>query len=68
MRVWGCPSEVRIYNPREKKLVGIPLDMPNSLKVIDSIVHLTPLGLWSQEMHEGGMSEYFRVLNAVIEP
>ena len=20
MRVWGCPSEVRIYNPREKKL------------------------------------------------
>ena len=20
MRVWGCPSEVRIYNPHEKKL------------------------------------------------
>ena len=20
MRVWGCPSEVRIYNPQEKKL------------------------------------------------
>ena len=20
MRIWGCPSEVRIYNPQEKKL------------------------------------------------
>jgi hypothetical protein len=50
MRVWGCPSEVRIYNPQEKKLVGISLDMPNSLNVIDSIVHLTQLGLWGQEM------------------
>ena len=54
IRVWGCLSEVRIYNPQEKKLdlrtiSGHSLDMPKSPKVIDSIVLLTPLGLWNQE-------------------
>ena len=54
IRIWGCPSKVRIYNPQEKnltqgQLVGISLDMLRSPKVIDSIVLLTPLGLWNQE-------------------
>ncbi|KAL8137204.1 hypothetical protein V2J09_003205 [Rumex salicifolius] len=36
-RVWGCPSEVRIYNPQEKKLdpriiSGYSLNMPKSLR------------------------------------
>ena len=53
--VWGCPSEVRIYNPQEKKLdqgllVGISLDMPRSLRVTSSIVHIIVLGLWNQGM------------------
>ena len=54
VRIWGCLSEVRIYNPQEKKLYprtmsGISLDMSRSPKIIDSIVLLTPLGLWNQE-------------------
>ncbi|RVW36055.1 Copia protein, partial [Vitis vinifera] len=55
MRVWGCSSEVRIYNPQEKNwtqglLVGISLDMLKSLRESQPstssdrlfIVHNTP--------------------------
>ncbi|RVW28388.1 Retrovirus-related Pol polyprotein from transposon TNT 1-94 [Vitis vinifera] len=41
IRAWGCSSEVRIYNPQEKKLhqgllVGISLDMLKCLRVSGS--------------------------------
>ena len=54
MRIWGCLYEVRIYNPQEKKpgprlYVGISLVILRSLRVIDSIIILIPLGLWNQE-------------------
>ena len=49
IRVWGCPSEVRIYNP-QGPLLGISLDMLKGPRGIDFIVHLTTLRLWNQEM------------------
>lgn len=39
IRVWGCSSEVRIYNPQEKRLetlLGISLVMLKNQIVIDS--------------------------------
>ena len=55
MRIWGCSSEVRIYNPQEKKLdprtiSGYFIGYAESLRGINFTVHLTALGLWSQEM------------------
>ena len=49
MRVWGCPSEVRIYNPHEKKLdprtlSGFFIGYSKRLRVIDFTVHLIRLG------------------------
>ena len=54
MRVWGCPSEVRIYNPHEKKLdprtiSGFFIGYVKPSKGLGFIVHLTLLGLWNQE-------------------
>ena len=55
MRVWECSSEMRIYNPQEKKLdprtiSGYFIGYAESLRGIDFTVHLIALGLWSQEM------------------
>ena len=55
VRVWGCPSEVRIYNPQEKKLdprtiSGYFIGYAERSKGSRFIVHLTALGLWNQEM------------------
>ena len=48
IRIWGCPSEVKIYNPQEKKLDPRTIS-GHSIGYADYIVFLTPLGLWSQE-------------------
>ena len=45
MRIWGCPSEVRIYNLLKKKLdlrtlSGFFIGYIETLRVIDFIVHL----------------------------
>ena len=55
IRVWECPSEVRVYNPQEKKLdprtiSAYFIGYAERSKGIDSTVHLTVLELWSQEM------------------
>ena len=52
--VWECLSEVRIYNPQEKKLdprtiSGYFIAYVEKFKGTGSIVHLTQLGLWNQE-------------------
>ena len=61
MRVWGCPSEVRIYNPHEKKLdprtlSGFFIGYAKRLRVIDFTVHLIRLGLWNQ-----GTQSFFKM-------
>ena len=55
MRVWGCSSEVKIYNPQEKKLdprtiSGYFIGYAEKSKGYRFTVHLTALGLWNQEM------------------
>ena len=52
MRVWGCLSEVRIYNPQEKKLNPRTISgyFIGYARGIGFTVHLTTLGLWNQEM------------------
>ena len=55
MHVWGRLSEMRIYNPQEKKLdtrtiSGYFIGYPKGLKVIGFTVHIIFLGLWNQEM------------------
>ena len=53
MLVWGCPFEVRMHNPHEKKLdprtlVVSLLDTLKRLRVIDFTIHLILLRLWNQ--------------------
>ena len=55
IRVWGCPFEVRIYNPQEKKLdprtiSGYFIGYAERSKGYSFIIHLTAIGLWNQEM------------------
>ena len=55
IRVWGCPFEVRTYNPQEKKLdprtiSGYFIGYVKRSKGYRFIVHLTTLGLWNQEI------------------
>lgn len=55
MRIWRCSSEVRIYNPQEKKLdpmtiSGYFIGYAERSKWYRSIFHLTILGLWNQKM------------------
>ena len=56
IRVWGCLSEVRIYNPQENKLDPRTISgyfIGYAKKVqwgTDYIVHLITLGLWNQEI------------------
>ena len=55
VRVWGCPTKVRIYNPNEKKLDPSTISsyfigMLKGLRGIDFIVQLIALVLLSQEM------------------
>ena len=54
IRIWGFLSNVSIYNPQEKKLdqrttSGHFIGYAENPRAIDSIILLTPLGLWSQE-------------------
>ena len=55
IHVWGCSSDVRIYNPQEKKLdprtiTGYFIGYAERSKGYSFIVHLTTLRLWNQEM------------------
>ena len=45
MSIWGCPSEVIIHN--QGQLVDTSLDMPRSLRITYSTVHILILGLWN---------------------
>ena len=55
MHVWGCLSEVRVYNPQEKKLdlmtiSDTSLGMLKGLKDICFTIHQMALGLCNQGM------------------
>ena len=55
LHVWGCPTEVRIYNPQEKKLdsrttSGFFISYPKKYKGIDFIVLTTVQELSKLEM------------------